>query len=279
MRRALTACLVLLAAGALAGPKPAAGLADTPGCKDHPLFTSRLPDYFLVKCDTKEFDAMTFKVVKGKPRREEGRLTALIYRPSDRTKEQSGLAVTRQYQAALERIGGKVADTDGRSWVNGSVTVDGKETWVQAEKGSSQIWLYVLEKQAMVQYVTADAAALQSGLSAAGHVAVEGIFFDTGKAVLKPESDPALKQVAELLKADPSLKLWVVGHTDTVGGVADNLALSEGRARAVVTALSTVHGVAADRLEGRGVGPFAPVASNQDEAGRARNRRVELVKQ
>ena len=266
-----------LALSLLAGAKPP---TDKPGCQDHPLFT-RLPGYVLSRCETKEFDALELRVPRGPRPRVEGRLTKLTYQVTERDKDQSGLAVVRQYQAALERIGGKVAAVSpgAASWMNGSVTVDGKETWMEVERGNGQVWLAILEKQAMTQHVTADAAALAGGLGASGHVAVEGIFFDTGKAVVKPESRPALEQVAALLQQDPALRLWVVGHTDSVGGAADNLALSEARARAVVLELTSTHGVAAGRLEGRGVGPFAPVASNQDEAGRARNRRVELVKQ
>jgi OmpA-OmpF porin, OOP family len=85
--------------------------------------------------------------------------------------------------------------------------------------------------------------------------------------------------VAKLLGTDPSLKLWVVGHTDSVGAVEGNMKLAQARAEAVVTALTTAHGIAAARLKGYGVGPLAPVASNESDDGRAKNRRVELVRQ
>jgi outer membrane protein OmpA-like peptidoglycan-associated protein len=125
----------------------------------------------------------------------------------------------------------------------------------------------------------ADAAAFANDLRATGHVAVYGILFDTGKSVVKPESKPALDEVAKLLKADPGLRLWVVGHTDAVGKVDDNMRLAQARAEAVAAELVSAHGIAAARLKGYGVGPLAPVAGNEDEAGRAKNRRVELVKQ
>ena len=131
----------------------------------------------------------------------------------------------------------------------------------------------------MTQHVVADAASIKNDLKATGHVAVYGIYFDTGKAVLKPESTPALLEVTKLLAADPALKLWVVGHTDSVGAVDANMKLAQARAEAVVAALTTTHGVSAARLKGYGVGPLSPVASNDGEAGRAKNRRVELVKQ
>jgi len=131
----------------------------------------------------------------------------------------------------------------------------------------------------MAQEVVADAASLNAGLRATGHVEVPGIFFDTGKAVLKPESAAAVGEVAKLLKAEADLKVFVVGHTDGVASVELNLKLSQARAEAVVQALTSEHGIAAARLRAHGVGPFAPVASNDAEEGRAKNRRVELVKQ
>jgi len=97
--------------------------------------------------------------------------------------------------------------------------------------------------------------------------------------VVKPESEPALVEIAKLLKAEPALKLHVVGHTDNVGQLEPNLKLSKARAEAVVAVLRSRHGVAPGRLIGSGVAQLSPVASNDDEPGRAKNRRVELVKQ
>lgn len=111
------------------------------------------------------------------------------------------------------------------------------------------------------QMVTVDAAALAESLSSGGRAAVYGIYFDTNKADLKPESDPMLEQSAKLLSDRPKLEVLIVGHTDNVGGYAANVDLSQRRAKAVVSALTT-------RFE---------IASNKTEAGRAKNRRVELV--
>jgi outer membrane protein OmpA-like peptidoglycan-associated protein len=108
---------------------------------------------------------------------------------------------------------------------------------------------------------------------------VNGILFDTGKADVKPESDPALQEVSKLLKANPALKVYVVGHTDNVGGLAANIDLSKRRAASVVLSLTTQYGVSAAQLQAYGDGPYAPIASNDAEDGRALNRRVELVKQ
>jgi len=265
---------------ALLTPATAFGVRpDKAGCADHPLFPTRMPNYYIAACEAKEFTSYPFKLQKGKTHAIEGKYTFITYAVDDRKDDQAGVAVVRNYENALRKIGGTVADSVPNWWVNGSVVVDGKEVWAEAERGNGKIWLRIVEKQEMTQHVVADAASFRDGLKANGHIAVDGIFFDTAKAVVKPESTPALQEVAKLLKADPALKLWVVGHTDSVGQVDANMKLAQARAEAVVAALTTTHGVAAARLKGYGVGPLAPVASNDDENGRAKNRRVELVKQ
>jgi outer membrane protein OmpA-like peptidoglycan-associated protein len=127
--------------------------------------------------------------------------------------------------------------------------------------------------------VTVDAAAMAKEISRSGHVALYGIHFDTNKAELKPESHAAIQEIATLLKNDAALRLLVVGHTDNVGGFEPNVTLSERRADSVLKELVGKHGIAAARLRGVGVGMAAPVAPNDTEDGRAKNRRVELVKQ
>ncbi len=112
-----------------------------------------------------------------------------------------------------------------------------------------------------------------------GHAAIYGIYFDSGKADIKPESDATLKEIAKLLQADPALKLYVVGHTDNQGSLQSNMDRSRRRADAVTKQLTTKYAVSAARLSPQGDGPTAPVASNDTEEGRAKNRRVELVKQ
>ncbi len=274
MRIRSVVLVALLAPATVLGVKP-----DKAGCKDHPLFPTRMPNYRIETCEVKEFESWPFKLQKGKTHAVEGKYTSITYAVDDRKDDQTGVAVVRNYENALKKIGGTVADSVPNWWVNGSVVVDGREVWAEAERGNGKIWLRIVEKQAMTQHVVADAASFRDGLKANGHIAVEGIYFDTGKAIVKPESTPALQEVAKLLAADPALKLWVVGHTDSVGQIDANMALAKARAEAVAAALVSAHGVAAGRLKGYGVGPLAPVASNDGEDGRAKNRRVELVKQ
>lgn len=125
--------------------------------------------------------------------------------------------------------------------------------------------------------VSVDAAAMAASLQTTGRVALYGVYFDVGSDVLTEASDPTLGEIAKLLSNDPGLNLLVVGHTDMTGGLADNLTLSERRAAAVVAALTGSHGIDGSRLDAHGVGPLAPIGSNGTEAGRATNRRVELV--
>jgi outer membrane protein OmpA-like peptidoglycan-associated protein len=266
--------VVLLGSGAAFAVKP-----DKPGCGDHPLFPTRMPNYRIEACEVKEFDSCQLSTRSGPKQTVEGKVTIITYAIDDRKDEQSGVAVVRNYEGAIRKIGGTISASDPERWINGSVAKDGKQVWFEAEKGNGKIRLRVIEKEAMRQYVVADAASFGKDLDAAGHVAIEGIYFDTGKSVVKQESTPALQEIAKLLAADPAMRLWVVGHTDSVGPVDGNMKLSEARAGAVVSALVSTHGVAAARLKGFGVGPLAPVASNSSDEGRAKNRRVELVKQ
>ena len=123
------------------------------------------------------------------------------------------------------------------------------------------------------------AADMAKGLASEGRVAVYGVLFDTDKADVKPESKDALTQMAKLLQQDPRLKVYIVGHTDNQGTLARNLDLSQRRAEAVAKALAADYKVDPKRLSAKGVASYAPVASNDAEAGREKNRRVELVKQ
>jgi outer membrane protein OmpA-like peptidoglycan-associated protein len=118
---------------------------------------------------------------------------------------------------------------------------------------------------------------MAKGLGETGHIALYGLYFDTDKAVIKPESRPTLDQIAKLLSGHPGLNVYIVGHTDSQGKPAYNLDLSRRRAEAVAEDLARNYGIAKTRLSTAGVGLLAPVGSNATEAGRALNRRVELV--
>jgi OmpA-OmpF porin, OOP family len=140
------------------------------------------------------------------------------------------------------------------------------------------ILLEIVEITSMADgMVTVNAESMAKDIGAVGHVAIYGVYFDVDKADVKPESAPALREMAGLLEQQPKLNVAIVGHTDNVGSLEHNLLLSERRAAAVVNYLVSQHKASAARLMAKGVGPLAPVASNKAEEGRAKNRRVELV--
>jgi OOP family OmpA-OmpF porin len=148
------------------------------------------------------------------------------------------------------------------------------------DQDSLSVVLHVIEPKAMDQsMVFVDATKMANDIGATGHVALYGIYFDTGSAEIKAESEPTLGQIATLLKQDQNRKVAIVGHTDTVGGFDFNMSLSGRRSRAVVDALTRRYGIPGARLHAAGVGYLAPVASNESEQGRAKNRRVELVQE
>ena len=126
--------------------------------------------------------------------------------------------------------------------------------------------------------VVVKAEEMASKLTETGGINLYGFFFDFNSATLKSESGPSLDEVEKLLKADSSLRLLVVGHTDAVGAFDYNIDLSKKRAASVVAALSERVPSAASRLTPCGVGFQCPIASNGSEEGRAKNRRVALVK-
>jgi len=156
---------------------------------------------------------------------------------------------------------------------------DDQPLW-RVEKGQTLLFVDIIVKKPMenkLSKLMADEMA--STISDAGGVALYGIYFDVNKADVKPDSDPMLQEMAKLLKAQPLLKLLVVGHTDNVGTFASNMDLSQRRAQAVVNTLVARYGVASERLMPVGDSFSAPVASNKTEEGRAKNRRVGLVEQ
>jgi len=168
---------------------------------------------------------------------------------------------------------------EGDVFVSLYVAVERGDAFPQT-KDRAAVLLDVVETRPMEsRMVTVDATAMARDIAATGKVALYGLYFDTDKAELKPESAPSLGEIAKLLQGQPGLKVFIVGHTDNVGGYDYNMGLAQRRARSVVDRLVQQYGIAADRLKPAGAGLIAPVASNDDEAGRAKNRRVEIVKE
>jgi outer membrane protein OmpA-like peptidoglycan-associated protein len=136
----------------------------------------------------------------------------------------------------------------------------------------------VIEQKAMEQkMVTVKAEEMAQAINSSGRVALYGLYFDSGKADVKPESKDTLDQIAKLLNGSPSLKLLVVGHTDNVGEFGSNMDLSKRRADSVIAALAGQYKIDRKRLTPVGVSFASPIAPNTSDDGKAKNRRVELV--
>ncbi len=268
---ALAILLLIPFSGALAQPEQ-----DVEGGKDHPLL-SRMPGYYLSQYETKDFDAYTTAYLSGKDAQWEGSRTTLSYTRTSGSKEASNVQIARNYQNAIKKIGGQILYSEERIVV-AKIVRGGATTWVEvaAYNDGRDYQLVVVEPKPMEQEVVADASALSQSIAATGKAVIYGIYFDTGKSVLKPESEPTLEQITRLLKQEPQLQLYVVGHTDNDGALDFNLKLSADRAAAVVKAL-VGRGIGATRLSSAGVASYCPAASNKTDNGKAMNRRVELV--
>jgi OmpA-OmpF porin, OOP family len=171
------------------------------------------------------------------------------------------------------------AGAPGEAWISVYVATGGSGLHPETF-GHTIVLVDLVESAAMESNMIAmDASAMAKDIAAKGHVALYGILFDTDKSDIKPESAATIAEIVKFLQQQPTVKLYVVGHTDNVGGFDYNIELSQRRAAAVVQELAGKHGVPGTRLKPAGTGPLAPVAPNETDAGRAKNRRVELVKQ
>ena len=259
---------------------------DVAGAKDHPLLT-RYPDSFITEY-TKNYNATDFQVgAKGalpKVQTVEGDTTTLRYFYDSVEKQPSPLQLIRNYQNAVKQIGGSLLyerlpkEGDGGETTL-QVTTGGKDVWVKVIPDifgapTQSYQLVITEVASMAQVVSANE--LLQELNKNGFVALY-INFDTGKAELKHDGVAAVKEIAKLMKSNPTLKLSVEGHTDNVGDAASNKKLSEARAKSVTAAI-VAGGIEAARLSAAGFGQDKPAADNRTEEGRAKNRRVELVK-
>jgi len=266
---------------------------------DHPLL-SRMPGYVVNDKQEEDFGSRTFSasdlghIVRGKSNLPngkttvEGKVTEIEY--MDDKERTSPLAIYRNYLNAIKGLGGEAVNTVSNEDVAQGgrflfkVTKTGATTWVALDLQNTgySYALTIVEPKGLQQGVSADASALSAGQMAeqikAGGFATLYIQFDTNRAELKADGSAAVTEIVKLLKADPALKLSIEGHTDNVGQAADNKKLSQARADAVLKAV-VAQGIAAGRLKAVGHGQEVPVADNRTEEGRAKNRRVELVKQ
>jgi len=253
--------------------------------KDTPWF-SGMPNFIIYDAEDVEFDSYNF--FNGKNcTTVEGKKFKRTYALKEDAQKSSVIQISRNYANAIRNMGGTVifegapqdadcADRNGLQMVIGKVVKDGNEMWVEVSPGldGNDYYLTIVVKELMKQVVTAND--MFDALNRDGHVTLY-INFDTGKSIIRDESKPVIDQIVQMMKSNPDLKIGVEGHTDNVGTPASNKTLSEARAKSVVSAI-VARGVSADRLSPAGFGQDKPIADNNTEEGRAKNRRVELVK-
>ena len=255
------------------------------GLKDTPYFTG-MPSYKITEASDQEFS--DYRFYNGRDcTTVEGKKFFRAYTLREGAKQSSDLQISRNYSNAVKGMEGSVvfegecsgsdcAENCGYRMMVGKVTKGGSELWVEVVpfNDGNDYYLTLVVKEAMKQDV--EASNLLETLNPEGHVALY-INFDTGKSTIKPESEPIIHRIVEMMKANPEVKISVEGHTDNVGNPESNKMLSEDRANAVVTAI-VAQGIDAKRLSSVGHGQDKPIADNKTEEGRASNRRVELVK-
>lgn len=264
----------------------ASAQSDAEGCKDHSLFTR--PENFYISGCEENYNELNFRISSSKTETKEGNLFSTYYRynPDAGVKPKSALQILKNYEMAITKNNGKLlyknanpldADLEATYYLS----TKEKEYWIQltsfAGTGNEveAYMLNILEIEAMKQEVVA--GEMFEAIQKDGFIALY-INFETGKFTIKPESTPVIDQMVEMLKQNPTLKISIEGHTDNAGDKASNQKLSESRAKSVMNALIS-KGIESSRLSSKGWGMSKPIADNSTEEGKAKNRRVEIVKQ
>jgi outer membrane protein OmpA-like peptidoglycan-associated protein len=248
-----------------------------PSGSDHRLF-GHMPNY-VGQAQKRNFDKFTFNVQDGGETREievRGARYSVAYNITQGATMASIVDAHENYRHVVETLGGQVLYREDRN-MTARLENNNQTIWLSVYSQESDIQLEIIEEKPFQASIKApEADAMKSALDKDGRVSLY-VNFDFNKATLKPDAAPVVAQVMKLLKDNPGLKLEIGGHTDNIGGHDYNVKLSQQRAAAIVAAL-VAQGVAADRLRAAGFGPDKPIADNNKEEGRAKNRRVELVK-
>jgi OmpA-OmpF porin, OOP family len=252
--------------------------SDAEGCKDHPLFT-RMKNYYIEQCE-KKFDQALIMIDEDpdspKNLKPEGDRTIVKYQYQESAgTAPSYLQIRRNYQNAAKPLNAKIL-VDRERYTALQIEKNGARIYIGLElfNDGRTINLTIVEQKAMEQEITAND--MWQALQKDGFMSLY-INFDTNKDIIKSESAGIIAQIVELMKSQPGLKLSIEGHTDSQGSPASNKTLSLNRSKAVIKAVSG-GGINASRMSAVGWGQEKPVADNRTEEGRAKNRRVEIVK-
>lgn len=250
-------------------------------CNPHPLF-SMLPQHSVSRCEEKEYEVLKLayydKTDKWVEQEKAGYQLKTVYSfDGEWEKRPSNAMIFQNYaQAALAKGGTLVSQSNSMLILQLKQGTD--SWWVKVESDQSGSYtLNCLKEQAMNQYIVLSAEDISRQIASEGKAAFYGIYFDTDKADIKPESTETLDQMAKYLSANPKVEVYIVGHTDNTGAFDHNQRLSLIRAEAVLSELVKKYQIPASRLKAFGVGSLSPVANNATEEGKSKNRRVEMV--
>jgi len=264
--------------------------AQNENCKDHPLF-ARIPNYLIEDC-TEHFGMIPFHVEDGSNLQKEGNVKQISYRWSDGSgKKATALSqIIKTYESIVFKRGGTkvfscTSCSDGNLGATFNMSYDGRNYWVKVTdvagsatetKGYNLVILSTEEDKEEEKDVEDGGGGMYAELDKTGRVALY-INFETGKSIIKPESETTIAAIEQLLGDYPTLVISIEGHTDNIGSPASNKTLSLARANAVITAL-VKRGIDKNRLSAKGWGQEKPISDNETDEGRAKNRRVEIVK-
>jgi outer membrane protein OmpA-like peptidoglycan-associated protein len=261
--------------GAQAGPPP--GQKDSEGCVDSPVI-GRMAGGSINTCSHRAFDEAKFRISDDGETKIEGEVYDNEFNNDIQT---SAYEIQRAYEVALKKLGYRIVyrSSESPEHLTAAFKKGDQETWVGIHNynDNGNYRMVTVQTKAMAQQIEVNAASLLEDLRQNGHVAVYGIKFDFGKATITDDSVKVLDEIGKLLKDNADLKLRIEGHTDNVGKAHANLELSRKRATSVKDWL-THHGIDGSRLTIDGFGDTRPIEDNKTDEGRARNRRVELVK-
>jgi outer membrane protein OmpA-like peptidoglycan-associated protein len=258
--------------------QPVKYVLTAPSGNDYPSL-GHMPNYTAGAPDQKNFDQLAFTTRDGNDTRDitvQGRKILLTYTPKPGAPLASSIEIQENYRIALNNLGAQILFSDNGNTV-ARLDNKGNTVWIKIYSQDSETDVSIIEEKAFQPSIEPPKAdALKAALEKDGRVALY-VNFDFAKSTLKPDAKPVFDQIVQLMTSNPSWKLTIEGHTDNVGGATANQKLSESRAAAVVAALTTA-GIAKDRLSSAGFGASKPIADNNTTEGRAKNRRVELVK-
>jgi outer membrane protein OmpA-like peptidoglycan-associated protein len=206
-----------------------------------------------------------------------GRYWELHYGFSDKGKDMSVSEILENYRTAVIEKGGNVLNK-GSNYLIFSIPREGGGTsWAHVQATTGSYKLKIIDEEGFDGKLSFGAEELKLALDNEGRIAIYGINFDINKSDLKLGAEKVISEIVKLMKLYPDLRIEIQGHTDNTGSADHNLTLSDQRAQTVKNFIM-LYGINSSRLKSKGYGMTNPIDKNDTEEGRAKNRRVELVK-